>query len=267
MTTHFQVRSGSVQGTNHSKHHINNQDAVQTQEFGVAKHDKTYYTGMISDGCSGIPAFSRNEVGANLIVTYCQTQIQRLVLTGMKVADIPGSLYPMLVTYLNIIAQATVADGTHWPYELDFPANHAFRNKLGATKRFTLDYLAATAAGFIDDGETLVVFRADDGIMAADDKLFVIDQNNQPDYPALTPGGSFAVDVFVSAEVNQLCLATDGAKELLEMDELGLPDAFFSHQPENPQGLSVLLRNLRKKHGEKMGDDCTVLTRKRLEVS
>jgi hypothetical protein len=264
----FRLRTGSVHGVKHAKQNTNNQDAVLAQEFGIIKWRKDFRVGLISDGCSGIPAFTHSEVGSNLMVVNCLARIQELIIGGARMEDIPMPLYHSVTNFMRNLANTIMPANIHWPYGVEFRGSHAFRNQIDATRRFTIDYLAATVAGFIDDGETLVVFRSDDGVVAIDDELFIVDQNNQPDYPALSinsPGGGFNVSVHASADVKRLCLATDGLKELLTVSELGLPGAFFQGD-DNPMSVQFALNRLRKDYGDKMGDDCTVLTRERLEV-
>lgn len=268
MTTHFHVRSGSVQGTQHAKDNMNNQDAARIQSFQVAKHDKTYHVGVISDGCSGLPAFTRSEVGSNLLATFCMARIQQLITSAVDIIEIPAVLYQLAYDYVQNIARITMPAGIHWPYPVQFkPGRHEFRNHLDANQRFVIDYLAATVAGFIDDGERLVVFRADDGVVIIDGTVFAVDQHNEPEYLALNPSGKFETLVFDSAEVQQLAIATDGLKELLESEVPDLPDTLFSHFPANPMGLQYKLNILRKEYADKMRDDCTVITRERLEVT
>lgn len=264
----FRLRTGSVHGVKHAKLGTNNQDAVLVQEFGIPSWGTSYRIGLISDGCSGIPAFTHSEVGSNLMVVNCLARIQELIIGGARMEDIPMPLYHSVTNFMRNLANTIMPANIHWPFGVQFRGSNAFRNQINATRRFTIDYLAATVAGFIDDGETLVVFRADDGVVGVNDEVFIVDQNNQPDYPALSinsPGGGFDVSVYASAEVPRLWLATDGLKELLEMPQLGLPGAFFGGD-DNPMGLQFALNRLRKEYGGKMGDDCTVLTRERLEV-
>jgi len=266
LTSHFRLRTGTVQGVKHTKLGTNNQDAVLTQQFEVPKRNKTYRVGVISDGCSGIPAFTHSEVGAHLLVTCCLARVQSLILREIPLVDIPGVLYHLVMDSMHGLTDIIMPARTHWPYNMRFTRERdAYRNELNANQRFTVDYLAATLAGFIDDGETLVVFRADDGVLAIDDELFVVDQNNEPAYPMLSPSGSFETLTFASADVSRLCLATDGIKELLTADDLLLPGALFEANPANPMGLQYKLNRLRKECGEKMGDDCTIITRERWE--
>lgn len=268
MAHQIRLRTGSVHGVKHAKLGTNNQDAVLAQEFSIPKWGTSYRVGLISDGCSGIPAFTHSEVGAHLMVVNCLARIQELIIGGARMEDIPMPLYHSVTNFMRNLANTIMPANIHWPFGVPFRGSNAFRDNIDATRRFTIDYLAATVAGFIDDGETLVVFRSDDGVVSVNDELFIVDQNNQPDYPALSinsPGGGFKVSVYASAEVSRLCLATDGLKELLTVGELGLPGAFFEGN-DNQMNVQFALNRLRKAYGEKMGDDCTVLTRERLEV-
>ena len=269
MASSVRMRTGSVHGVKHARLGTNNQDAVLIQEFSIPRWGTTYRVGLISDGCSGIPAFTRSEVGAWLMVVNCLARIQELIVGGAKLEAIPVPLYHSVTNFMRGMANTIMPANIHWPYTVQFPGNNAFRNSLSSTQRFTTDYLAATVAGFIDDGATLVTFRADDGVMIVNDDVFSVDQNNQPTYPALSvnaPGGGFAVEVYASADVTRLCLATDGLKDLLKVAGLDMPALLFDDDPGNPLGLQFLLNRLRKEYGEKMGDDCTVLTRERVEV-
>jgi hypothetical protein len=265
----FRLRTGSVHGVKHAKLGTNNQDAILVQEFGIPRWGTNYQVGLISDGCSGLPAFTHSEVGSNLMVVNCLARIQELILGGASMEEIPMPLYHSVTNFMRNLANTIMPANIHWPFGIQFRGSNVYRDQINANRRFTIDYLAATMAGFIDDGTTLVVFRADDGVVSVNDELFIVDQNNQPDYPALSinaPGGGFKTSVYASADVTRLCLATDGLKELLTVDELGLPGAFFECDVDNPMGLQYALNRLRKEYGDKMGDDCTVLTRERLEV-
>ena len=161
----YRVRAASVQGVKHVQNGINNQDAQQVHEFAVPKWERTFRIGFVSDGCSGIPAFSRSEVGANLTVTYCVARVQQLILGGAELKEIPLLLYHSLTSYLHAVASLTMPANVHWVYPVNFSGSRAFRNDMSSTDRFLFDYLMATVIGYIDDGTTLVTFRIGDGVM------------------------------------------------------------------------------------------------------
>lgn len=266
MTEPYRVRMASVQGVKHVQNGINNQDAAAVHEFVVPKWNKTFRIGLVSDGCSGIPAFSRCEVGANLTVTFCVARIQQLVLGGVELAKIPSLLYRSLTDYLRTIANLTMPSSVQWAYPVRFSGPRAFRNNLTVTDRFLTDYLMATVIGYIDDGTTLVTFQAGDGVIVVNDDVIVVDQNDAPSYPALAVSASsdeFDVVSYKSEEVVQLAVATDGIEELLKLPELGLPVRLFEHYAESPLGLRALLVNLCDQYPDRVSDDLTVVARER----
>lgn len=268
MSITYCIRNGSVLGVKHAKLGVNNQDAVMALEFGIPAWEKSYRMGFVSDGCTGIPAFSASEVGSNLLVVYCLARTQELIANGAQMEEIPLPLYHSVTNFLHTLANMVVPASIYWPYPMEFKGAHAFRNQLKAPKRFMTDYLAATILGFVDDGETLVTFQAGDGVLIVNDEVTVIDQNDRPDYPAMSvnsPGGGFQVNTYASADVQRLGLATDGIEELLAVSDLGLLDQLFAEAQAGPMGLQFLLNRLRKSHGHLMADDCTVLTLERKE--
>lgn len=257
----YRMRAGSVHGVKHAKLGTNNQDAFQTLEFHVPGRDKTYRIGVLADGCSGIPAFTRSEVGANLSVTYCLTHVQELILGGVAVGEIPRLLYRDLVNALGTVATQFAPAGAFWPYPAKFRGIHEFRNSLAPAQRFTVDYLTATVIGFVDDGEVLVTFQAGDGVIIVNDDVMIVDQNDTPEYPVLSPYGSFVVETYDARRVRRLALATDGVEELLKHSAATLPARLFDHMATDTMGLQYLLNVLRKQYPDKVSDDLTVITR------
>lgn len=260
------IRKGSIQGTKHAPKGINNQDSVEMQEFGVPKWGTNYRIGIVADGCTGVPAVSRSEVGSNLLTVFCTLRIQELLLAGAKPAEIPLPLYHAVTGFLRSLTALMVPASAYWPYPIKFTGKtNEFRNTLKAPQRFMLDYLSATILGFVDDGETLVVFRAGDGVIIVNGEISVIDQNDTPEYPSVSvnsPGAGFEVTSHVSSEIRQLALATDGLKKLLVPGRADMPQALFggAKPKEGSLYLQFLLNRLRKSHGEFLDDDCTVLT-------
>lgn len=264
----YRMRSGSVHGVKHAKGGFNNQDACLYQTFAIPRWNMTYRVGLVSDGCSGIPAFTRSEVGSNLLVVFCLARIQELVTNGAKPEEIPLPLYHAVTSFVRDLSNMVMPANIYWPFEVQFSGSNAFRNKMEAPQRFRVDYMAATILGFVDDGTTLVTFRAGDGVQIINDEVIIADQNDRPDYPAVSvssPGAGFDVMTYAAAEVKRVGLATDGIEELLGVPELGLPEALFTADPGNGMGLQFLLNRLRRQHPERVGDDCTVLTAERIE--
>lgn len=261
----YSLKTGSVLGTKHAKLNMNNQDAALTLEFGIPSWGTNYRIGLVSDGCSGIPAFTRSEVGANLLAVFCIARIQELIVGGAGMEEIPLPLYHAVTNFLRTLSNMVIPANVYWPFPVTFSGTNQFRNDLEAPQRFMIDYLAATILGFVDDGETLVTFQAGDGVRVINNAVNIVDQEDRPDYPALSvnsPGLGFQVDVFPSIEVQRIGLATDGIENLLAQPELGLPDLLFG-QTHDPMSLQYVLNRLRKQHGDKMGDDCTVVTMER----
>ena len=264
----YRMRAGTVHGLKHAMLNTNNQDAYQILEFSVASWGKTFRIGVVSDGCSGIPAFTRTEVGANLLVIHCLARAQELILNGAKIEEIPQPLYYAVTNFLRNVASLVVPAGIHWPYPVTFSGSHEFRNVMKAPQRFITDFLTATIIGFIDDGETLLTFQAGDGVIIVNDEIMIVDQNDTPEYPALSAnsaGGGFVSRTYTSSDVSRLVLATDGIEELLKLPDVGLPGRLFDHMPDSSMGVQYLLNVLRKQHGDKVGDDLTVITRELLE--
>jgi hypothetical protein len=262
----YRLRTGSVMGTKHGKLGTNNQDAALTLEFGIPGWGTSYRIGLVSDGCSGIPAFTRSEVGSNLLVVYSMARIQELIVAGAKMEEIPLPLYHAVTNFLRDLANTVMPSNIYWPFPVTFSGSNQFRNRIKAPQRFITDYLAATILGFVDDGEALVTFQAGDGVRIINDDVHIVDQNNQPDYPALSvssPGAGFQVNTYASDTVRRIALATDGVEKLLAAPQLGLPEQFFTHATDNPMGLQFLLNQLRKQYGQLMGDDCTIVTMER----
>jgi hypothetical protein len=266
MTAKTTLRRGSVHGVRHARLGVNNQDAAELLEFSIPKWGKTYRIGILSDGCTGIPAFTRSEVGANLLALFCLSRIQELIALGTRLEDIPLPLYHAVTSFIRDLSNTLMPATTFWPYPMQFPpGKHEFRNRLSPNRRLVVDYLAATLLGFIDDGDKIVTFQAGDGVIIVNDQVMVTDQNDRPEYPAVSvtsPGGGFDIKMYESPTVNRLALASDGLEDLLTRPELGLPDQLFD-ATDNPQSLQFCLQRLRKLVPEHMPDDCTVVTLQR----
>lgn len=248
------MRKGSIQGTGHIRLRFNNQDAVLAESFSIPIFGKDYWVGLVSDGSTGNPLFSRTEVGANLTVLYAYRRIQELVCSGMPLDLIPVALYPSITEFLLEIMGRVMPESIIWPYPVGLPD----REKWSSQRRFRNDYLAATLLGFISDGTQMVVFSAGDGVVLINDELTVIDQDDRPSYPAITinhAGVGFVVDVYNAEDVRRIAIASDGLKHL--MQDSDYVDQMFVRQPEL-MGLQFLLNTTDRP--ELMKDDCSAIT-------
>jgi hypothetical protein len=220
----------------------------------------SYRLGVVSDGCSGIPALSHTEVGSNLLAAFCVTQVQELLSGGHQTADIPAALYPALTGFCRTLSRLVVPQGTYLPHR---PVrSQPYRQDLTPVERFRIDYLAATIIGFLDDGDTLVTFRKGDGVIIVNEEIEVIDQNNTPEYLGVSvnrPGERFDTQTYDSATVQRLVIATDGIEPLLAMEGVG--HQLFS--TDNRYGFQGNLNVLRREYPEKLSDDCSFVVRER----
>ena len=254
----WQLRQGSKQGSKHVRLGYNNQDAALCQSFTIQAFGKSYYVGLVSDGCSGNPAFSHTEVGANLGVVYSFRRIQELICARVPLAQIPQVLYPSITEFFLDMTNKLMPSHIVWNY----PTRVKDREKFTGQNRLRTDYLAATLLGFITDGAELVTFSAGDGIILVNDDLTVIDQDDKPDYPVISinsPGQGFVTKTYNMTEVDRLAVSTDGLSELVK----GSPEfrnQLFNHQPGQPFGLQTFLNVTSMNLPEMMKDDCTVIT-------
>ncbi len=252
------MRSGSVQGVKHRQQNINNQDACLYGGYRVPSRGCSYQVGLVSDGCTGIPRFSRTEVGANLLVIFAYSRIQEFISAGLPVTDIPRSLFQSVTEFIRDLTQRLMPGHIHWPYEMQIPD----RKHYTGAQRIRADYFSATLLGFISDGETIVTFSSGDGIIVVNDDVMVIDQNDQPNYPSLSinsPNQGFDTTTYVMEDVNRIAVMTDGPSQLLEKEPSFL-DKMFAHLPTNQFGLDILLKVSAKRLGHLMSDDCTAVT-------
>jgi hypothetical protein len=175
-------------------------------------------------------------------------------------------LFRAIPEYLRAVANLTIAPNMLWPYPGQLREPNDWRNLLSAPERFVTDYLNATVVGFVDDGETLVVFQGGDGTYILNGERFVRDESDIPTYPAYginRPGPGYILDCIPSSEVTSLAVCTDGIEKVLEIDECGLPEALFGADRSHSMALQWRLNILRKNFPGQMGDDCTVVTLER----
>ncbi|MDD5289848.1 MAG: protein phosphatase 2C domain-containing protein [Patescibacteria group bacterium] len=251
------MRSGTKQGSKHRILNLNNQDAVLSESFSVSAFGKNFHLGLVSDGCTGNPLFSHNEVGANLLVVYAFRRIQELICAGINILEIPKILFPTITEFLIDLSGKIMPTHILWQYPFVLKGREGWD---GAT-RFHNDYLAATLLGFISDEENITTFSAGDGLILVNNDLTIIDQNDNPSYPVVSinqAGVGFAINNFRVEEINRLVIATDGLKSLLS--EAPNQDLLFSFQRENLLGLQIWLNNMFNDFPEKMKDDCSAVT-------
>lgn len=255
------TRRATVQGTKHVQLGINNQDAWLMEEFDLPALGRRYRVGIVSDGCTGLPAFSRTEVGSNLLVLFAYARIQELVCARMALEEIPRTLFHAIIEFVRRLSNDVVPRGIHWGYPMKLNGTHADRENWSSTMRFRTDFLSATLLGFVSDGERVITFTAGDGILIVNDEVRVIDENDHPNYPAScvnAPGIGFDVRSYAIGQVRRLAILTDGPKALVSNP--AFVDSLFAHAPGNPMGLQFLFNVTRGNAPEKMTDDCTAVT-------
>lgn len=255
------MRRATVQGTKHAQLGINNQDAWLMEEFTVPAFNKKFYVGIVSDGCTNLPAFSRTEVGSNLLVTFAYGRIQEFVCAGAKLEEIPRVLFHAITEFVRRLSNDVMPNTVYWGYPWKLPAKHADRETWSATKRFRTDFMSATLVGFISDGERVVTFSAGDGIIIVNDEVTVIDQNDKPEYIASSinsPSSGFDARSYDLAQVRRLAVLTDGPKQFVE--DPTFVDRMFTHEENLPAGLQYLFNISRTSRPEFMLDDCTAVT-------
>ncbi len=203
----FFARSGSVLGHVHRRKGINNQDAIiapQTIQVG----DTSFSFGAVFDGCTGgkDSKHSRNEVAAILLSAFVASEAPLILASHTPLSEFSDMLYNRIVGYLGSIARSTVmgSPDTVW--------------------QFVQRHLLSTVLGYITDGSELVVFCAGDGVVLVNGEPTVIDQNDQPMYPAYQLldkrllGGISLPDSFETVtlslnDIDRFAISTDGIKK------------------------------------------------------
>ncbi len=260
MAQRLRLRRATKHGSNHIRLGFNNQDAAEAQTFAIPSRGQAYYVGLVSDGCTGNPMWSHNEVGASLLTLYAYRRIQELVCSGISLSDIPKVLYPSCTEFLLDLMGKVMPSHVVWKY----PTPPKGRDTWSGQTRFKNDYLSATLVGFITDGEQLVVFSAGDGIILVNDEVTIIDQNDLPEYLSVSindPNQGFAVSTRAFAEVRRLAIMTDGLKGLV--GDTRFVASMFGSEHENPLALQFLLNRTFNATPNLMSDDCTVVTLER----
>ncbi len=259
----FRTRFGTKQGSKHINLGTNNQDAREIQSFSIPTSGKTFHVGLVSDGCTGNPLFSHNEVGANLLILYAYRRIQELICSSVPIGEIPKALFPSCTEFLLNLTGWVIPPTIVWQY----PAPIKDREEWSSQKRFRTDFLAATLLGFITDEQDLVTFSAGDGIILVNDDIEVIDQDDKPEYPAISinqPGKGFVTKHHRMDTVRRVAVMTDGLESL--MKDPTFVDRMFRDKLDTPLGLQFVLNLAFKANPELMKDDCTAVTLEKIET-
>jgi hypothetical protein len=280
------MRKGSHRGSLHNRLGTNNQDSLLVESFGISAWEKSYHVGLVADGCTGYPAFSKTEVGANLITVYAYARIQELICSGASLDEVTRALYQACTEFIRNLTHQMIPPGIIWPYPCDLKG----RNHSDSGARFRADYLASTLLGFVTDEERIVLFSAGDGIILVNDDLTIIDQDDRPEYPASSinrPGAGFTTRQYRFDDVRRIFISTDGLKHLVGVpdisDVLGSSrgsnplvddneqpvsfiDAMFTWKGSaHPRGLQILLDVTYNARADLMDDDTSVVTFLKLE--
>ncbi len=258
------VRKATHQGSKHRQLGFNNQDGVLLEPFCIPAFGKRYTVGIVCDGCTGLPGFSKTEVGASLLPVFVYGRCQEFLCSGLPLSQIPTALFQSCTEFLRDLAQKVVPSNLYWGYPEELlPALTKLKTgrlDWDVATRFRVDYLSATLLGFVADEAEIVIFSAGDGIILVNDEIDVIDQNNKPEYPASSinnPGKGFSVRIFNRNDIRRVAVCSDGLTELMKDPEF--VEQMFSAHP-GLFGLQVLLNNTYNERDYLMEDDCTAIT-------
>lgn len=193
----FQVKMGSVTGSEHTFKMTNCQD-----KFRCAQYD-SYIVGVVCDGCS---EGQHSEVGAGLLAEFLVRQAGRYLQSGLQPEAVPELLYPKALEFLKSLSG--------WLLGSAYTSQEE-----GALVR---DYFLATALGFITGGEQTVIFAAGDGLILLNDLVLPINQENKPSYLAYSildrqllseefePASGFEAWALPTIELERLAIWSDG---------------------------------------------------------
>jgi hypothetical protein len=208
-TNNWSIQGGIVTGHSHLARQSNCQDNISvrvhqleciTPEMGVIASDPSIIAAAVCDGCGSSQS---SEVGATLISRYITQRSIELIKSGCHVHKIPDILFQSLPGYLklqlylermdNIIEDAAIINDT---------------------------WLCSIVALVIHENFGLI-FHCGDPVYAIDDKLVVVDQQNEPSYiayrcldnkyidPSHVPQ-SFTTVLFDAAETKKIMISSDG---------------------------------------------------------
>lgn len=251
LSERWNVRRGTIVGAGHRRLRTNNQDALAFEWHGTAGNN--FGIGIVSDGCSGEKRRSKNEVGAELLTQFILSETKLLLSGGAPTAEIPTILYPRCVAYVGTVARATCVDSR-------------------TAQRFIEKHFLATVLGFVLSENDLVVFSAGDGVVAVDDTIKVIDQNDKPlylayhqidretlDEPAANLPNSFHTTRFNN--VSRFIIATDGVivRKNMSTEEIASAlEPLWQYESTASAGLQWWL-NKCSEGAEPFHDDCSVI--------
>lgn len=228
----MKIGFGNIQGATHKKLEYNNQDFVLVSE------EENYTLALIADGCG---SGANSEVGAQLGLYFIAKFIKENIHKDWK-----GNLKNELLIYSQNLAKLHNED----------------------TQTFIKNFLLYTVIGCLIQEDSLTTFSCGDGVIIIDDKVQIIDQNNQPQYfnNALRGGESSDFSFQELKFENQsIVLGSDGLVDLMEGIKQGLIDEYTSLQAfmddENNFINPIQLPKLLQKYAHRgvLKDDCSII--------
>ena len=268
-------RKGTHQGFQHRKLGFNNQDGVLLESFFVPAYKKTYHIGIVCDGCTGLPGYSKTEVGGSLLPVFAYVRLQQFICYGLTLPELPRVLYQSCTEFIRDLALKIMPGDVAWDYPSEFKKLSTQRKDIAArlnwdvTSRFRADYLSATMLGFVSDEHRIVVFTSGDGVVLVNNELNVIEQDDKPEYMVYSinnPGTGFSIKMYNVSDVQRLAITCDGLRHLMNRNDgkegttpepSEFCDRMFKHLPGHILGLQLLLNNTFMGNEDKMSDDCT----------
>jgi serine/threonine protein phosphatase PrpC len=228
MLKSVRARAGQIIGRSHMTRQANCQDSLALAQ------PESAIVGVVCDGCG---EGQHSEVGSTLAAKYIVTQALQLLDDKCDLAEIPSILYMRILDYLEDLIS------------LSLPVNRL---------QFVQHHLLFTIVGVIltNDGGTL--FSSGDGLIAVDDKVNSINQNNKPAYIAYhlirenVVSTSVIQHGFTVQKINdwqRIVIATDGFEAALlpELKDL-----------EHPRSLQRKL-NVWSNQERRFQDDATLI--------
>src|SRR5438093_1627062 len=95
----FNMKAGSVPGKDHLFRQANCQDRYRGKNFEV--EGKFYQAGIVCDGCGSADG---SEVGAALLAEFGVAELERLLVRGVRLEEVPGELYRASLSFLKRLA-------------------------------------------------------------------------------------------------------------------------------------------------------------------
>ncbi|MDQ7026014.1 MAG: protein phosphatase 2C domain-containing protein [Anaerolineae bacterium] len=154
MLNSIRARAGQIIGRSHMTRQANCQDS-----YALAQTESAVI-GVVCDGCG---EGHHSEVGSTLAAKYIIAQCLQLIDEKCDLAEIPAVLYPRIVDYLEDLIKVSM------------PINRL---------QFVQHHLLFTIVGVILTQEGGIIFSSGDGLIAVDDTVNSINQNNKPAYIA-----------------------------------------------------------------------------------